>query len=150
MQKKLLTVICFFFPVIIFPDINPIIQLVIAVVLYEAKAALTFLFISLCAAVWSFITLIRFLFSGFKLRHLIEFAIIILVCISTAAATKTILKNIHKRPARIIRMKLSIISDFYRLKNDLAQIRHYVFVIRNQIRTHFPAAVNSKPLKQHV
>jgi hypothetical protein len=145
MQKTLLTITCFFFPIIIFPDITPIIQLVIAVILYEAKAAIVLLFISLCAAVWSFMALIKFLFSGFRIRHLIELTISILVCIGAASGTKAILKNIHKRPVRILRMKLSLLSDFYKLKNDLAETRHCIIAIRNQFRVHIAAADDRTP-----
>jgi uncharacterized membrane protein (GlpM family) len=134
MQKLLLTVSCFFFPIFIFPDFNLIFQVFIVGIIYEAKVAIGLMLLSLLAGFWSIIAFFRLLFSGLRLKYCVELAIAVGICWGSYAYAKNKFKNLHQRPLRLLRGEISLIPDFQKIKNDWRQAKCSIVVFRRAIQ----------------
>lgn len=130
MQKLLFSAICFFFPVFLLPNLEPIITLLKIGIIYELKIALTFFAFSLIACIWSIVAFFKFLFGGFQFKHLMEFILSVAFCWFAFSYSKYLVKNLHQRPVKILRSKLSYLADFQNLKHDYVQAKNNLLFCR--------------------
>jgi hypothetical protein len=134
MQKTLLTVICFFFPLFVFPDVNPILQLLLVGILYEAKITVGLMLLSLLAGFWSIIAFFKFLLGGLRFAHFIEMVIAIGICWAAFSGAKYKFRNLHQRPLRLLRGEISLIPDFQKIKQDWAQTKRSLVLLSITIK----------------
>lgn len=126
MQKNTFIIICFLSPIIIFPDLNPIIEVIIAGLLWECKLAFGLLLVSIISVTWIIISLFNFLFSGFRLRHFLHLVLSVGICYSTYKMAKHITLNLYKRPLKLLDHKLKLSIDIQRIWHEYLQIRSEV------------------------
>jgi hypothetical protein len=134
MQKLLVIVICLFFPIFAFPDLNPLWQLTLAGILYEIKIAICLIAISIIAVFWSVVTFFKFLLRGFQFNHFVEVALSLLIFFGALAITKSILRNLHQRPLRLLRGEFSLVDDIKKTPTKLNQFKNDIITITSTIR----------------
>ncbi|TDE29326.1 hypothetical protein E0I61_09190 [Flavobacterium ranwuense] len=135
MQKISLTVICFFLPIFIFQDFNPALHLILVGILYEAKATIGLMLLSLLAGFWSVKAFFKLLFGGLRFKHFIELAITIGICCTAFTGVKYKFKNLHQRPLRLLQGEIFLIPDFQRVKSDWQQAKKSFEIFRRTIQS---------------
>lgn len=130
MQKILLTITFFFFPVFIFPDLEPVIKLVIIGLIYEIKVVIVLLVTSFLAGVYSIITSIRFLFSGLKAKYIFRPLLSIIICCGTFIVARNKMRKFAKRPFGQLRGAFLSFYHFQTLRQEFIELRNTIILTK--------------------